>query len=81
MVFIIMIKSKKIQLKTLFSVVSLQENKWTIFLDKLNSSNQNILDMLHMNLFQILLQELILKEKDYKPFWTPVYKEISAKLL
>ena len=81
MVFIIMIKSKKIQLKTLFTVVSLQENKWTTFLDKLNSSNQNILDMLHMNLFQILLQELILKEKDYKPFWTPVYKEISAKLL
>lgn len=81
MVFIIMIKSKKIQLKTLFTVMSLQENKWTTFLDKLNSSNQNILDMLHMNLFQILLQELILKEKDYKPFWTPVYKEISAKLL
>ena len=29
----------------------------------------------------MLLLELISKEKDYKPFWTPVYKELSEKLL
>jgi hypothetical protein len=29
----------------------------------------------------MLLQELISKEKDYKPFWTPAYKELSENLL
>jgi hypothetical protein len=29
----------------------------------------------------MLLQELILKEKDYQPFWNPVYKDLSEKLL
>lgn len=48
------------------------------FLDKLSSSDdQNILSMY---LLQTLVQELTSKEKAYKPFWTPVYKEISEKL-
>jgi len=81
MVFIIMIKSVNIRNKTLYTLVSHQKNKWTIFLDKLNSSNQTIQNTLHIYLFQMLLQELILKEKDYQPFWNPVYKDLSEKLL
>ena len=81
MVFIIMIKSKIIRRKTLFTVVSHQENKWMILLDKLNSLNHTNQNILHILLFQILLQELILKEKGYQPFWTPAYNELSEKLL
>ena len=56
-----------------------QKSKWMIFLDKLNIYNQEE-NLLHIQLFQILVQELILKEKDYKPFWTPAFKELSEKL-
>lgn len=55
------------------------KNKWTIFLDKLSSSKY--LSTLTMYLFKTLLQELIGKEKDYRPFWTPAFKELSEKLL
>ena len=61
--------------------MSHQENKWMILLDKLNSLNRTNQNILHILLFQILLQELILKEKGYQPFWTPAYKELSEKLL
>ena len=56
------------------------KNSWTTFLDKFNSSNPAILNMLHMTLFQTLLLESISNERDCRPFWTPVYKEISEKL-
>ena len=41
----------------------------------------NILNLLnhHINWLKILVQELISKEKDYKPFWTPAFKELSEK--
>jgi IS605 OrfB family transposase len=56
-----------------------QKSKWTTFLDNLSSSkNPNILPI---QLLQILLQELISKEKVYQPFWTPVCKVLSEKLL
>lgn len=55
-----------------------QKSNWMIFLDKLNTCpNQNILVII---LLQTLVQELISKEKEYKPFWTPAYKELSEKL-
>jgi len=54
------------------------KNKWTIFLDKLSSSDDQ--NMLSMYLLQTLVHELTSKEKAYKPFWTSVYKEISEKL-
>ena len=54
-------------------------NKWTTFLDKLSTSDdQNILSIL---LFKILVRELILRGRDCQPFWTPVYKGLSEKLL
>lgn len=57
------------------------KNKWMTFLDKLTTYNQNNLNTLHIQLFQILVLELISNEKDFKPYWTPVYKALSEKLL
>ena len=69
-------------LETTFSThVSRPKNSWTTFLDKLNSCNLTNLNTLPTHLFQILLQELTSKEKDYKPFWTPAYTALSEKLL
>ena len=48
-------KYNKDKTKTVFTVVSLQENKCTTFLDKFNSSNQNILDMLYTYIYIMLL--------------------------
>ena len=56
-------------------------NKWTTFLDKLLTSNQTDQNTLHIHLFQTLLVELTSKEKDFQPFWTPVYKDLSERLL
>ena len=55
------------------------KSKWTIFLDKLSESeNQNTL---HIELLQILLQGLISRENNLKPFWNPAFKKISETLL
>ena len=70
----------KKQNKTISTQGFQQESKWTTFLDKLNSSKP-ILNTLIMYLYKILVRELILKERDFKPFWTPAYKELSEKLL
>lgn len=56
----------------------LRKNNWMIFLDKL--SIQEDLNTLHIMLFKTLVLGLILKEKDYKPFWNQQYKELSEKL-
>ena len=54
------------------------KSNWTTFLDKLNtSSDPNILTIL---LFKTLVQELTSNEKEYKPFWTTAYEELSEKL-
>ena len=72
-------KFKGIVLSTL---VSRPKSKWTIFLDKLSSSNNSTDHVtLATELLQILLQESISREKVYKPFWTPAYLEISKRLL
>jgi putative transposase len=80
-ILIYLMKIPKMSLfrKRIFSMLEFPlKNKWTIFLDKLNSlENQNSLTMY---LFKTLLQELILKEKDFKPFWTPAYKALSETL-
>ena len=66
---------------TLSTLVSLPKSNWKTFLDKLNiSNNEDQKNMLPIQLFQILVQELISNEKDYKPFWTHVYTELSEKL-
>lgn len=55
-----------------------QKNKWTTFLDNLSiSDDQNTMTTY---LFQTLVQEFLLNEKDYKPFWTDAFKELSEKL-
>lgn len=61
--------------------VSRQNAKWTTFLGKLSMSNPNDQSTLHTLLFQTLVLELISKEKDYRPFWTPAYSVLSEKLL
>ena len=77
-IMVMMMKIHKLAREKIFSILEFPlKNKWTTFLDKLNISNdQNLLTIL---LFKILVQELISKEKDYKPFWTPAFKELSEK--
>lgn len=77
---IFMVKRSKLFKNKILSMLEYPlKNKWTIFLDKLNSlENQNTLSIY---LFKILLQELTLKEKVLQPFWNPVYKITSEKLL
>lgn len=68
--------------KLIFSIQgSPLKNKWTTLLDKLNSSEIETLNTLPMFLLQMLLQELTLKEKASKSFWTPVFQELSENLL
>lgn len=55
------------------------KNKWTIFLDKLNSLEN--LNILSMYLLKTLVLELTSKGKVYQPFWNHAYKETSEKLL
>ena len=57
------------------------KNNWTTLLDKLNSCKLEDLNTLPMYLLQTLLLESILKEKAYKPFWTPACRELSVNLL
>ena len=61
-------------------LVSAQKNKWTTLIDKLLLLENPYLSTLHINLLQMLLQELILKEKALQPFWNPAYKALSEKL-
>ena len=61
-------------------LASHRQSKWMTLLDKLTTLD-HVDNTLVMNLLAILLQELISKEKACQPFWTPVYKELSDKLL
>ena len=59
--------------------LSTNKSNWTTFLDNLSSfQSQNTL---HIQLLQILLQESISREKAWRPFWTPAYKDASEILL
>ena len=78
---LLMKKNLKIRKLTISILGSLPKNNWMTFLDKLNTYNKETPNILHIYLFQILLQELISNEKDYKPYWTHAYKELSEKLL
>lgn len=72
-------KSLKFKSKIISMLGSLPESKWTTFLDSLNSSSDP--SMLTMQLFKILGQELISRDKGCQPFWNPAFKELSEKLL
>ena len=80
--FRLFLKEKTLQKSITSILVFLPENNMTTLKDKLNSLNlKNLNIILHINLFQILVQELISKDKGLIPFWTPVCKTISEKLL
>ena len=71
-------RSPSFKKKILSMLGSLPKSKWTIFLDNLNTlKNQN---SLVIELLQILLQELISREKVCQPFWNPAYKDVSENL-
>ena len=72
MIFLLL-KKKKIT----FMQELVPKSKITIFKDKSAFSNTTILTT---NLLQIVLQELISKEKVLKPFWNQQCKEISTML-
>ena len=77
---LLILKFPKIK-QTLFTLEFHPKNKWMTFLDKLVTSSVSDQNTLHIHLFQTLLVELTSKEKDYQPFWTPAYKDLSVKLL
>ena len=77
---VLILKFPKLK-QILFTLEFHPKNKWTTFLDKLITSSLRDQNTLHIHLFQTLLVELTSKEKDYQPFWTPAYKDLSEKLL
>jgi putative transposase len=80
-VLICMKKQKKIIKQIISMPEFLQESSWMTLIDKLNSLKPRNQSTLVMMLFQMLVQDLILKGKVLKPFWTNVYEEKSEKLL
>ena len=82
LMFRLFMKEKILQKSIISILVFLPENNLTTFKDKLNSLNlKNLNIILHINLFQILVQELTSRDKDLLPFWNLVCKTISEKLL
>ena len=80
--YLLMLKKPKLMIKLItFMQGSLQKSKLKTFIDKLNICNPQTLNTLIIPLLQMWLQELTLKEKAFKPYWTPAYKELSEKLL
>lgn len=59
---------------------SFPKNKRMILNDKFFISKIQDPNILTMNLLLILLRELILKEKAYKPYWTTAFKNLSEQL-
>ncbi len=58
-----------------------QKSNLMIWNDKLNSyKNGQPTKELHIMLLKILVRELISREKEYKPFWTDAFKELSEML-
>lgn len=78
-ILFMMKQSLKSREKIFYILESQPKNNWTTFLDKLNTSDGLVMKAIY--LLKILVQELILKEKEFKPFWTHAFKEISEKLL
>lgn len=70
--------SDKARKKIFCTLVFQQKNKWMTFLDKLSSSQDQ--SSLVTLLFQILVLELISKEKDCRHYWTDAFKALSEKL-
>jgi len=71
-------KSNKAKNKIISMLGSLRKSNWKTFLDNLTTSRD--LNMLTTQLLQMLVQELTSREKDFQPFWTPAFKELSEKL-
>lgn len=81
MLNLLMNKYPRIKNVIIYTLASLPKNNWMTFLDKLNTSNKEEQNMLHIHLFPMLLQELTSKERDFKPFWNLAFKELSENLL
>ena len=79
--YLLILKYPLVKKKILSTLECHQKNNWTTLIDKLNLLKIKEENTLHIQLLQILLQELILKEKDYQPYWTRQYSLLSEKLL
>lgn len=79
-ILLFMIKRSLLFKKKIISTLEYPlKSKWTIFLDRLNTSEDP--NILSMYLLKISVQELTSSAKGYQPFWTPAYKSVSEKLL
>lgn len=56
------------------------KSKWMTLKDKLSTQSPELIPMIHIELYQILVLELISKEKACVKFWTPALKELSGML-
>ena len=65
---------------TFYTLECPQKSKWTTLQDKLSSSKPFNLTIVTTLLYKMLVQELILKEKAFRAYWTPAYGELSEKL-
>ena len=81
MLIMLIVKHKSLIKKILCTPEFLLKNNRTILIDNLNTSDPKILNILHIHLFKISALELISTKEDYKPFWTPVLKDLSERLL
>lgn len=81
LLFLLMNKYPVMKNRILSMLGSLQKSKLMTLVDKLNSSKAEDLNILHIHLLQILVQESILEEKACQKYWTPAYKEMSERLL
>lgn len=79
LIICLMMKTSKLSRDKIFSTLEFPlKNNWVTFLDKLSTSEDQ--NMMTIYLFKTLVQESILKGKEYQPFWTPAFKELSEKL-
>ena len=79
--FLLTLKYKRIQDVIFCTRAFRVNNNLTTWIARLHTSNTSDLNTCHTQLFQILVQALIIKDEVFRPFWTPVYKELSEKLL
>ena len=78
--FMMILKYPKMKKSILSTPEFLQKNSLTTLVDKWNILKEENQNTIHLYVLKILVLESTSKEKDFREFWTPVYKELSEKL-
>ncbi len=78
--FMMIVKHPKMKKLILSTPEFLQKNNLTTLIDKWNTLKVENQNTIHLYVLKILVLESTSKEKDFRDYWTPVYKELSEKL-